>query len=335
MDVAVIGISPVGCTIASLLYDAGEDVTIIGPPEKLARINEGGITVRQVWDGHMSTSRVKARASLDHTPDVIVFATRTQETAAAAEAAAPYADGAAIATVQYGTKIEQIVSKYLPRDNIVTCVLTMGATCYTPGDVTLNFKGHMVVGRAYAATEETVDLVLGLMSKVFLTHNGKKIAHFNCTRLLLNLPYCIPAIIGEKVQKAFMDSEVAEVAVRLLAEGIQVIEDAEVHIEPLPDFAEGALKALLSVPLAEGAALFSAMTMNMSRVPCEGPVLGSIEQGELTEIDYLNGEVVKIAGILGHPTPLNSLMVELVHRVEETKRFFTRDEFLRLVGERV
>jgi 2-dehydropantoate 2-reductase len=328
MKIAVIGITPVGCTVACLLHDAGEDVTIIGPPEKVRRIAEVGMTVRQVWDGKAIHSVVKAATELTEKPGLLIFAARQQHTLVAATAVASHAGDATIATIQYGTKTEQIVAKVLPRDNIVTCMLTLGAACRDAGDVTLNFKGHMVIGKAYGAPGWRIEQVEGVMSKVFDTVLADKIAHYNCTRLLLNLPYCIPAILGEMVQKAFSDREISKVAVMLLKEGIKVIEDAEVHIEALPDFDERSLKSLLAAPMDEAALRFSVMMTTISKVPCQGPVLGSIEQGEQTEVDYINGEMVKIADVLGHPAPMNALMVELVHRVEKTKKFLSRDEFL-------
>ncbi|HEX9860503.1 MAG TPA: ketopantoate reductase C-terminal domain-containing protein, partial [Nitrospirota bacterium] len=57
--------------------------------------------------------------------------------------------------------------------------------------------------------------------------------------------------------------------------------------------------------------------------------------GELTEIDYINGEVANIARELGYPTPLNSLMARLVHQVEKTGSFISRQEFLKKVEEAI
>lgn len=334
MKVAVIGITPIGCTIACLLKLGGTDVTIIGPADRAEMIAEMGITIRQSWDGITINAPVPSADSLDFAPDIVVFAANTQDTGPWAEKLAPYIKESTVATVQYGNKTEQIIAKALPhvRDNIVTCVLTIGAICHRPGDVTLNFKGHMVVGRAYNASEEDVELIMALMGRLFITHRGDKIAHYNCTRLLLNLPYCIPGIIGEKVQTAFMDHDIAKVAVLLLKEGTRIIKKAGVHIEPLPDFDKERLNKLLSLPLDEAAVRFGEIVMSMSRLPCEGPVLGSIEQGELSEIDYQNGEMVKIAREAGYPTPLNGLVVSLVHRVEKTRQFLPKEEFLMLAS---
>lgn len=335
MDIVVHGITPYGCSVAALLADAGEDVTIIGPRDKADKIAAKGLTVRQAWDGSVIKESVRATDRLDHTPDLMLFATSTEDTARAAQDAKPVVSDATIATVQYGNKTDQIVARYLPRKNIITCVLTLGASCYSPGDVTLNFKGHMLIGNAYEAADDRLKLVEGVMSRVFKTLIVQKIAHYNCTRMLMHLPHSIPAIIGREVQDAFSDPEIAEVAVRLLKEGFGVIGEAGVHRMPLPDFDEAALKEFLAAPIKEAVARFSGIAVGLGKARCVGPVLGSILQGEFSEIDYLNGEVVNIGEMLDRPAPLNALMVELVHRVEAGGGFLGRDEFLGLVRDRI
>src|SRR5512142_1507781 len=101
MKIAVIGITPVGCTVSCLLKDAGEDVTLIGPAEKVRRIRETGMTVRQVWDGRAIHAAVRAATELTERPNLLIFGERQQHTAAAARLVAPHAGDATIATVQY------------------------------------------------------------------------------------------------------------------------------------------------------------------------------------------------------------------------------------------
>ncbi len=331
MKVAISGITPPGCTIAALLAEAGEEVCLIGPPEKIERIYERILTVRQVWDGRVISVDADMAPYPTFSPDVLVFAERVQDTLSAAEKLLPYCREATVATIQEGTKTEQIVAKVFPRDNIVTCVLTLGANCAIPGEVTVNFKGYMVIGKAYDAPGWREDMVMRLMSRAFSTRLGKKIAHFNCTRLLLNLPYCIPAIIGETVQKTFTNPQMAEVAALLLKEGMTIIKKAGVHIEALPDLDEKSLHDLVDSPLPEASRKFMEAVASLSGCPCEGPVLGSLERGEPSEVDYQNGELVKIAKALGRDAPLNELMVRLVHHIEKTWRFMSKKEFLACV----
>ncbi len=335
MKVAISGITPVGCACAALLSEAGEDVCLLGTQEKLDRISGKKLNMRQTWDGKEISTDIYASLYPPFTPEVLVFADRVPDTLPAAQRLLPCSREATVATIQTGTKTEQIVARVFPRDNIVTCVLTIGANCALPGEVTLNFKGYMVVGKAYDAPRWREDVVLELMSRAFNARLGSKIAHYNCTRLLLNLPYCIPGIIGESMQRTFLDPDIAEAAVLLLREGMKIIKKAGVHIEALPDFDEEKLNELLGLPLPEAAWKFLEAVAALSPVPCDGPILGSLERGEPSEVDYQNGELVKIAGAMGRDAPLNELMVRLVHQVEKTWRFMSKEEFLNCVRKAV
>jgi 2-dehydropantoate 2-reductase len=55
-------------------------------------------------------------------------------------------------------------------------------------------------------------------------------------------------------------------------------------------------------------------------------MLQSIKRGKRTEVDYMNGEIVNLGKKNGIPTPVNSLIVGLVHEVETTGKSLTVDE---------
>jgi 2-dehydropantoate 2-reductase len=73
--------------------------------------------------------------------------------------------------------------------------------------------------------------------------------------------------------------------------------------------------------------LLKKMAESLGKVPVLGSTLQSIKRGTSTEVDYLNGEIVNLGNKMGIPTPENSLLVELVHHVEITRKFLTVDEF--------
>jgi ketopantoate reductase len=87
------------------------------------------------------------------------------------------------------------------------------------------------------------------------------------------------------------------------------------------------LMRLLPIPLAGRVAAAKIQRME-SRWPLLGSTLQSLQRRRPTEIDYLNGEVVRLGEQMGHPTPVNRTIVELVRRVERTGRFLS-------VGERL
>jgi len=70
------------------------------------------------------------------------------------------------------------------------------------------------------------------------------------------------------------------------------------------------------------------MRARMGTVPNLGSTLQSVTRGQRTEVDYLNGAVVREAALAGMAAPVNALLTTLVHEVEERGSFFTPDELL-------
>jgi 2-dehydropantoate 2-reductase len=55
--------------------------------------------------------------------------------------------------------------------------------------------------------------------------------------------------------------------------------------------------------------------------PLWGSTLQSVRRGRPTEVDYLNGEVVRRGRARGVSTPRNAALVEAVHAVEQGRGF--------------
>jgi 2-dehydropantoate 2-reductase len=102
------------------------------------------------------------------------------------------------------------------------------------------------------------------------------------------------------------------------AAGIKTADVQGFPIEPIETMARE------SVPIAS--TLLKKIAESLGKVPVLGSTLQSIKRGTSTEVDYLNGEIVNLGKKRGIPTPVNSLIVELVHHVETTRRFLTVDE---------
>jgi 2-dehydropantoate 2-reductase len=73
------------------------------------------------------------------------------------------------------------------------------------------------------------------------------------------------------------------------------------------------------------------MARRMGPVPNPGSTLQSIRRGVPTEIDALNGAVVRVAGEHGRDAPISAALTALVHEVERTGTFLTPAEVVRRV----
>lgn len=60
-----------------------------------------------------------------------------------------------------------------------------------------------------------------------------------------------------------------------------------------------------------------------------GSTVQSLRRGRPTEIDYLNGEIVRLGQQVGIVTPFNSRIVELVKEVQRSGRFYSPEELVR------
>ncbi|MGH2343705.1 MAG: ketopantoate reductase family protein, partial [Chloroflexota bacterium] len=87
---------------------------------------------------------------------------------------------------------------------------------------------------------------------------------------------------------------------------------------------QAAMTPMLAV-LPERAALgvlAAASRSRLRRLPVRFSTWQSIARGRPTEIDYLNGEIVRLGARMGIPTPYNAHLVSLVRQVERTGDFF-------------
>ena len=78
------------------------------------------------------------------------------------------------------------------------------------------------------------------------------------------------------------------------------------------------LRFFARLPLPLGQVLPWSMRVRMGDVPNLGSTQQSVRRGQPTEVDFLNGAVVREADAAGVDAPVNRALVELVHEVERT-----------------
>ncbi len=104
------------------------------------------------------------------------------------------------------------------------------------------------------------------------------------------------------------------------------IQVAAAELEALPQIPVGFIRLIARLPIGLAARLLGSTARRFdTHSPLLGSTLQSIRRGRPTEIDYLNGEIVKLGQQVGVFTPLNAKVVDLVHRVEQTGQFFSAD----------
>ncbi len=315
MKIAVMGAGAIGSVLGGYLCEAGEDVLLIGRKVNVDAINKNGLQIEGVRGE--KNIKIKADAILSEKPDMLFLSVKTQDIPEACKAIALMTKDSTIVTMQNGVKADLLAAENLNRRDIISSVVMFGATYIEHGKFIHNFEGDFIIGNAFSKNDEIVNTTASVLNKFSRTHISDNIHGVHWTKLLLNLNNCIPAITGRTMQESFADMEQAKFGFNLIKEGMAVIDKAGIRLSDLPDLPLEKLRGLLSVPIDEGAVIFSHIMQGLSKEPLYGSILQSIKRGKATEIDYLNGEIVELGKRVNLPTAYNSKAVEMVHKIEE------------------
>lgn len=319
MRIAVIGAGAVGGLLAALLDRAGHEVEVTARGEHLAAIRADGIRLDGGYGEHVA--RVAAGEALDARPELAILATKAQDAEAALRANAAVLDGVPLLVVQNGLGGIRIAREVLP-DAPLLGGLALFATSYlSAGRITVTAALPLVVGAAEGTASGVLDDVVAVLRGALEIERVENLEGAQWTKLLVNHVNALPAITGLSVQQTIADDGLRGVLSASLRETVRIANRIGVRFAGLQGFPGWMLPWLGRVPLAVVALFPRILARRMGDVPNPGSTLQSLRRGQLTEIDFLNGAVVRVAREHGLDAPVNSALVDLVHEVERTSEF--------------
>ncbi len=322
--IAVIGAGAVGSLIGGLLARAGEDVTLVARPAHAEAIRAKGLRIEGIL-GEL-TVVVKAAEALDFRPDLALLAVKTQDVESACRPISAYLREAAVVTLQNGVRSDEIVASLLPRENIVSGVVMLNAQFLKPGEITYARGGFLVIGEPFGPNGQRVKDIQALLRRAIRTEISSDIRGAHWTKLLLNsLANGLEAMTGLSVRECLHHPGLRKIAVLTLKEGYRAVKRVGLHPAPLPGIPVLALTLIVRSPLPVAAWVLSRSVGSLKTL---GSTLQSLRRGRPTEIDYLNGEIVRLGLAAGMATPYNSKVVDFVGRVEKSRRFYTPAELV-------
>lgn len=325
MRIGVIGSGAIGCLVAAYLKLEGQDVSLVGRPDSVKAIRGNGLQI----SGVRGSFRVEIKISeqLIFPPELVILATKTQDIECAIKDNISFIRDALILTIQNGVQAEDIVAKYLSKENIVSSIVMFGATYLEPAKLVHNFEGSWIVGYPFNKKQPEVLLNLReLLNKAFPTIVAEDIKGMKFLKIFANANNCLPAILGKSMQEVFSDLDISRISIAIWKEGLEIINKAGIKLVSLPGFPVENITKLTSLPSAQAASAFSQIMKNLSKEPLYGSILQSIMRGRSSEIDYLNGEFLRLAEKNHTYAPLNSVLVDMVHKVEKNNRFYSKLE---------
>jgi len=297
----IIGAGAVGASIGARLFENGQDVVLVARGDHYRALRENGLRFATPQGERTlpmpAIDRPEALTPGDH--DVLILATKTQDSAAALEAWAGHAwhDGHAppVILAQNGVENERLALRRFPR--VYGMCVWLPATYLQPGLVQAHgtpITGVLHVGRYPHGEDDFAHEVARALDKSgFRAPVHSDVMRWKYAKLLSNLTNAVQALCGPH-----RSDQAQALHDRVRAEGATVLDAAGIPYASREE--QAPLRQLLRLqPVAGQPRGGGSSWQSLARAT------GSIET------DYLNGEIVLLGRQHGVPTPINQTLQHL------------------------
>jgi 2-dehydropantoate 2-reductase len=298
MKVAVMGAGAVGCYYGGMLARAGHEVVLIARPQHVQAIARGGLRMETTTFDERVRLAASSEPSAVQGAKLVLFCVKSTDTESAGALLRPHlAPDALVLCLQNGVDNADRLRTVLPQHAVAAAVVYVATEMAGPGHVRHHGRGELVIEPSSASEAVAQALIAaGVPTEISSNVRGALWAKlilncaYNAISAITQLPYG-KTMQGEGVKDVMRDvmrDVVGECLAVAQAEGVQVAGDVHAAVTKLAD----------SMP-----SQYSSTAQDLAR-------------GKRSEIDYLNGLIVKRGESLGIATPANRVLWALVKLME-------------------
>jgi len=297
--VAVLGAGSVGCYYGGMLARAGHPVTLIGRQPHVDAFATSGLRFEGLKFDERVDVEASTKAAAVRGAKLVLFCVKSTDTDAAARQIAPLIDAdAVVVNLQNGVDNTERI-RALVANPVVPAVVYVATEMAGPGHLKHHGRGDLVIGSL--DRKVTLDILqrvqrLFAAAGVPVTISGDVAAEL-WGKLVVNCAYnALSAITQLPYGKMIQGPGVREVMRDVVVETLAVAKASGVHLSP--DILAKVYKIAEAMPTQ-----YSSTAQDLAR-------------GKPTEIDHLNGFVVRRGEALGLQSPTNRALQALVKLLE-------------------
>lgn len=309
------GAGSIGCYVGGLWLAAGLDVTLLGREKVKQEIAQHGLAVsdNQGFAVKLEPDRVRFEtkpAALRKADIILLTVKGTGTEKAAREIARAAKGGAMVISLQNGVSNPDTLRRMLPRQQVVQAMVPYNVVRLGPG------RWHRATwGELTAADHEaTRDLAARIGDRPGRLLIAKDMQGVAWGKLLFNLNNAINALSGTTYLAELKQRDFRRVFAAAIIETLAVLRKAGIRPAKIGKVGPELLPHVIGAPDF----VFNNLFLKVQKIDPKGrgSMADDFDAGRPTEIDWLNGEVVKLAESLGMRAPVNAAIVELVKQAE-------------------
>ncbi len=313
MRVGVIGAGAIGCFVGGRLHAGGADVVLVGRENGKRDVDEHGLTLVGIDGARGALRRVPfetdAAALADR--EVVLCAVKSAATAETAERLdAVLRKDAIVVSLQNGLRAAEAL-RACARETLASVV---GFNVVSKGDGVFRqaTSGKLVIESS--PDPRIAELVAALVAAGFEASAMRDIRRMQWAKLLVNLNNAVSALSGAPTKEIVLSAGYRRVLGAILREALGVLEAARIR----PANLTGLPVSLFPYALALPTPIVRVVARAQLRIDPEArsSMWEDLVRGKKTEVDDLNGEIVRLAESHGLDAPLNRRVVALVRDAE-------------------
>ena len=297
MNVAIVGAGAIGCYFGAVLAQAGHSVVLIGRPVHVDAINRDGLLLEtRTFKGYIPV-RASTDASAVAGAELVLFCVKSQDTERAGLSMAPYLKpGTQVLSLQNGVDNAERLQKAIGQ-TVIPTVVYLGTEMAGPGHVRQHGGGELIMG----ATPDSAGLARLFVEAGNPARVANNVAEVLWQKLITNCAYNALSGVSQLTYGPMLDVAGARDVIRnVVQECIAVAHGCGVAVP----------EDILEKTLALGV-----------RMPSQASSTAQdLARSKTTEIDYLNGYVVRKGAELGIATPTNLALQVMVKLRERSLR---------------
>lgn len=316
--ICIFGAGTIGCYLGGRLLAGGADVTFIGRKPVGEELHRHGLSLSDYRGGHwrqepaviaFATSPAAAA-----TAELVLVTVKSAGTAAAAAELAPVLQqDAVVLSLQNGIGNARLLQAALPRWSVLAGMVPFNVARRSTGAFHQGSEGQL---HTQAAPALAPFLASFAAAGLPLTgHDDMEPVLWG--KLLLNLNNAINALAGLPLREELGQRAYRRCLALAQEEALALLEGAGIRPTNLTPLPARWLPAVLRLPDA----LFERLASKMLAIDplARSSMADDLAAGRMTEIDWLNGEILRLAAQLGREAPVNARLTALVRAAERNQ----------------
>ncbi|MCX5668556.1 MAG: 2-dehydropantoate 2-reductase [Candidatus Omnitrophica bacterium] len=303
MKIVIVGPGAIGCLFAAYLAKSKEEIWLLDKnSQRAAKINESGISIEGSSGCWQSKPKITVNPQDIGQADLILICVKSFHTKIAIEQISPLlGQNTKILTLQNGIGNVEIISELAGEERVIAGVTNEGATLIDVGKIRHAGRGETIIGAIDGKTPVAMRAIREIFNQVgFECKMSRDIKSLLWSKLIINVGINALSAITRLPNGKLIEYEGTK----------RILRDAVTEAARIAK--RKRIKLIFDDPLAKVEAVCEGTQDNLSSM------LQDVLRKKRTEVDFINGVIVRLAQELGIDVPTNRFLLDLIKTIESS-----------------